>query len=86
MRNAFLHDPSAAFCRGGAAVCAMGASLPGRVVTPLVRSTEVFLSEPPKAIPVVKTAQPAFHNDKYTTRINAAGGGAAGSPPTWDPV
>jgi hypothetical protein len=85
MRNIFPHVPSAAVERGGAAACAMGTSLPGGAVGTFARMTDVFLTKPPSKLPVVKTAQPIFH-DNYTTRISAAGSGASGSPPTWDPV
>jgi hypothetical protein len=49
------------------------------------RMSDVFLTKPPSKLSVEKTALPAFY-DNYTTRINAAGSGVSGSPPTWDPV
>jgi hypothetical protein len=85
VNSTFSHVPSAVVARGGAAVCAMGACQPGTGATALVRMTDVFLAKPPSKLPVVKTAQPIFY-DNYTTRISAAGSGASGSPPTWDPV
>ena len=83
MKNTFMHVPSAAIARGGAIAC-VGACQPSGVAT-LTRMSDVFLAKPPFKLPVEKTALPAFY-DNYTTRISAAGSGASGSPPTWDPV
>lgn len=84
MKNTITHVPSAAIARSGAIAFVMGACQPGGVAT-LTRMSDVFLAKPPSKPPVEKTALPTFY-DNYTTRINAAGSGVSGSPPTWDPV